>query len=121
MHMRDEMAEATRLTRSGRLAEATALIQRTLGGPTGEAVDNPEHPPEESATLPHRGPRPGTGWVKRGTRWMKPGPAEEDAPVIDLMEALRRSVEDAKQAKEPAAKASAKSSARPRKKAAARK
>ena len=50
-----------------------------------------------------------------------PEPAEEDAPVIDLMEALRRSVEDAKQAKEPAAKASAKSSARPRKKAAARK
>ena len=81
MHMRDEMAEATRLTRSGRLAEATALIQRTLGGPTGEAVDNPEHPPEESATLPHRGPRPGTGWVKRGTRWMRPGPAEEDAPA----------------------------------------
>ena len=79
MHMRDEMAEATRLTRSGRLAEATALIQRTLGGPTGEAVDNPEHPAEESATLPHRGPRPGTGWVKRGTRWMRPGPAEEDA------------------------------------------
>ena len=26
------MAEATRLTRTGRLAEATALIQRTLGG-----------------------------------------------------------------------------------------
>ena len=50
-----------------------------------------------------------------------PEPAEEDAPVIDLMEALRRSVEDAKQAKEPAAKASAKSAARPRKKAAARK
>ncbi len=49
-----------------------------------------------------------------------PEPAEDEAPVIDLMEALRRSVEDAKQAKEPAASA-AKSSARPRKKAAARK
>ena len=50
-----------------------------------------------------------------------PEPVEEEAPVIDLMEALRRSVEEAKQAKEPAASAPAKSSARPRKKAAARK
>jgi DNA end-binding protein Ku len=48
-----------------------------------------------------------------------PEPVEE-APVIDLMEALRRSVEEAKQAKEPAA-TPAKPSARPRKKAAARK
>jgi hypothetical protein len=32
--MQAAMAEATRLTRSGRLAEATALIQRTLGGVT---------------------------------------------------------------------------------------
>jgi len=48
-----------------------------------------------------------------------PEPAEE-APVIDLMEALRRSVEEAKQAKQPAKKPAAKSAARPRK-AAARK
>jgi DNA end-binding protein Ku len=48
-----------------------------------------------------------------------PEPAEE-APVVDLMEALRRSVEEAKQAKQPAKKPAAKSAARPRK-AAARK
>nr|MBA4115416.1 esterase [Rubrobacter sp.] len=30
--MQDHMAEATRLTREGRLNEATALIQRALGG-----------------------------------------------------------------------------------------
>lgn len=30
--MQDSMAEATRLTREGRVAEATALIQRTFGG-----------------------------------------------------------------------------------------
>ena len=48
-----------------------------------------------------------------------PEPAEE-APVIDLMEALRRSVEEAKGAKQPAKKPAAKSAARPRK-AAARK
>src|SRR5688572_807143 len=44
-----------------------------------------------------------------------PEPAEE-APVIDLMEALRRSVEEAKQAKQPAKKPAAKkASARSRK------
>jgi DNA end-binding protein Ku len=48
-----------------------------------------------------------------------PEPAEE-APVVDLMEALRRSVEEAKQAKQPVKKPAAKSAARPRK-AAARK
>ncbi len=31
-NMQEEMAEATRLTRAGRLDEATALIQRSLGG-----------------------------------------------------------------------------------------
>lgn len=30
-HMQDGMAEATRLMQEGRLAEATAIIQRTLG------------------------------------------------------------------------------------------
>lgn len=40
------MAEATRLTREGRLLEATALIQRTLGGPTvpSEATAEPGFP-----------------------------------------------------------------------------
>ena len=35
--MQAAMAEATRLTRSGRIAEATALIQRTLGGMSAHA------------------------------------------------------------------------------------
>ena len=35
--MQAAMAEATRLTRAGRLAEATALIQRTLGGMSAPA------------------------------------------------------------------------------------
>jgi len=48
-----------------------------------------------------------------------PEPVAE-TPVIDLMEALRRSVEEAQEAKKPA-KAPAEGSARPRKKTAARK
>ena len=36
-HMQTAMAEATRLTRAGRLAEATILIQRTLGGMSAPA------------------------------------------------------------------------------------
>jgi poly(hydroxyalkanoate) depolymerase family esterase len=52
MHMRDEMAEATRLTRSGRLAEATALIKRTLGANTGGGVHNPAPPPHPGGYAP---------------------------------------------------------------------
>src|SRR5215207_7905133 len=50
-----------------------------------------------------------------------PEPVEEVAPEVDLMEALRRSVEEARQGKAPAAKkapAKAKASARPKKTAA---
>jgi DNA end-binding protein Ku len=46
-----------------------------------------------------------------------PEPEEEEAPVVDLMEALRRSVEEAKKGKPAAAK---KSAATPRKRAAAK-
>jgi DNA end-binding protein Ku len=48
-----------------------------------------------------------------------PEPQEEEAPVIDLMEALRRSVEEAQKGK-PAAGAAKKSAAKPRKRAAAK-
>ena len=40
--LQDGMAEATLLTRQGRLAEATAVIQRTLGG--AFAPVSPDHP-----------------------------------------------------------------------------
>jgi poly(hydroxyalkanoate) depolymerase family esterase len=70
----DAMTEATRLTGSGRLADATTLIQRALGQPTdeeasgpagdrapgragGEAGDSHASSPPASATLPHRGTR----------------------------------------------------------------
>jgi DNA end-binding protein Ku len=46
-----------------------------------------------------------------------PEPVEEEAPVVDLMEALRRSVEEAKKGKPAAAR---KAAAKPRKRAAAK-
>src|SRR5215210_1075217 len=47
--LHDPMTEATRLTRAGRLTEATALIQRTLGrqpgpGPAGPTPAGPGRP-----------------------------------------------------------------------------
>src|SRR5215218_8075093 len=67
--MQDDMTEATRLTRSGRLAEATALIQRTLGRSAGGAVDNGGPPSPPWATLPEGAPLPA---AEAGAR---PGPA----------------------------------------------
>jgi poly(hydroxyalkanoate) depolymerase family esterase len=58
MHMQDDMAEATRLTRGGRLAEATALIQRALGRRTG---------PTQAPAPP---PPPGPGRADPGTRFL---------------------------------------------------
>lgn len=49
-HRRADIADATRLTRQGRLAEAAALLQRTLGAtPT---VDIPVEPPTVEPTAP---------------------------------------------------------------------
>jgi DNA end-binding protein Ku len=58
-----------------------------------------------------------------GEEIARPEPVEEDAPVVDLMEALRKSVAEASKAKAPAGKAAAKkkTAARPKAKAAARK
>jgi poly(hydroxyalkanoate) depolymerase family esterase len=47
------MAEATRLTRQGRLLEATSLIQRTLGGPA-LTQRSPDAPSAGEATRPRR-------------------------------------------------------------------
>jgi poly(hydroxyalkanoate) depolymerase family esterase len=72
--MQDDMTEATRLTRSGRLAEATALIQRTLGRSAGGAADSgaPAAPPSE--TFPHPGAHPGLAH-RPETDQAGPGPA----------------------------------------------
>ena len=57
-----------------------------------------------------------------GEEISRPEPVEEDAPVVDLMEALRKSVAEAAKEKAPARKPPAKkTAARPKAKAAARK
>ncbi|MDQ3568218.1 MAG: PHB depolymerase family esterase [Actinomycetota bacterium] len=65
-NMHEGMAEATRLTRAGRLNEATALIQRTLGNQTTDGVPNSgawSSPRAFGTTIPTTAPRipvPGT-------------------------------------------------------------
>ena len=54
-----------------------------------------------------------------GQEIKRPEPEEEETPVIDLMEALRQSVDEAQKQKKPASKSKAKSSGGTRKKAAA--
>jgi non-homologous end joining protein Ku len=56
-----------------------------------------------------------------GQEIKRPEPEPEEAPVIDLMEALRQSVSDAQKQKEPAGKAKASRSSGTRKRAAAAK
>ena len=53
------MAEATRLTRQGRLVEATALIQQTLASPavTRRTPDAPSAG-QETGSTPGRSPAP---------------------------------------------------------------
>ena len=68
-NMQDGMAEAMRLTRAGRLAEATALIQRTLGNPLGSSFGNqaaPEAPPAPSIPAEAWSTLPGAGTTMRG-------------------------------------------------------
>ena len=69
------MAEATRLTRQGRLAEATALIQQTLSRPAGarRAPDAPRA--EEAARLAPDAPRTEEEAGGAGVRYPDPPPA----------------------------------------------
>ena len=83
MQMQDDMAEATRLTRNGRLAEATALIQRTLGRSAGGPVDSGAPPSPPWATLPEGAPppaaeaaaRPGSAAARSGSAGARSGSA----------------------------------------------
>jgi poly(hydroxyalkanoate) depolymerase family esterase len=104
-HMQEGMAEVMRLTREGRLTEATAVIQRTLGGgftpeaspgAPGSADESSETPrgalneaarattaPWQASTTKKRTPQPPRGF--RGMEWppsglpnTMPRPAEGD-------------------------------------------
>jgi poly(hydroxyalkanoate) depolymerase family esterase len=95
------MAEATRLTRQGRLVEATALIQQTLAGPAvtrrtphapsagKEAASAPDHHPNVPAPLPvhRRNPprRVPSGWTRGPSSFPRrgaPGPGLTHRPAV---------------------------------------
>ncbi len=76
---RAAMAEATRLTRQGRLAEATALIQQTLAGPAAEETAGTpgRDPGSRPALRAGAGTRPGlarSGWLPRRRALPSRGP-----------------------------------------------
>jgi poly(hydroxyalkanoate) depolymerase family esterase len=80
--LQDSMSEATRLTNEGRLAEATAAIQRTLGGIS--------IPVASEDTDGHEGPVETTGRVLEGAT-RPSGSADFDQIGDALREALRPS------------------------------
>ena len=75
--MPNEMAEALRLTRAGRLAEATVVIQRSLAGPPARTTpsDNPANPVE-----PIEGTFRVVGQQLAPAGTPKPAPAEQAEP-----------------------------------------
>lgn len=81
-----DMAEATRLTRTGRLAEATALIQRLLGGggtPPAAGSAPPDAPTPRFAGGMDAKPRTGLGETLRNLA-ARVIPAGLDLPGLDL-------------------------------------
>lgn len=93
--MPHEMAEATRLTRAGRLAEATALIQRLLGnaGPSARergpapTLDLVPHAVEFADPQPHS-PQPAPSAVgatlREALRGLARGRADKRGPAVPL-------------------------------------
>ncbi len=81
--MQDGMAEATRLTRESRLAEATAVIQRVLGGSFATMADdaqgNADEPTEASFRVLDEAPRTKANECRRATG-RRPAAATQSAP-----------------------------------------
>jgi len=72
--MQDSMAEATRLTRGGRLAQATALIQRTLGRRPASGA------PTSAPVLGRSTLGPGAGVKSPPARPLAPAPPPVEIP-----------------------------------------
>ncbi|MDQ2671995.1 MAG: hypothetical protein M3Y38_04135, partial [Actinomycetota bacterium] len=76
-HIHPGIAEATRLTQQGRLDEATAAIQRSLGGAFAPAAQEDTHetdePMEVISQLVREAPR-GPAGGRRTAAWTTPGP-----------------------------------------------
>ena len=79
------MAEATRLTRQGRLVEATALIQQTLAGPavTRRTPDAPSARKENGSAPDYHLNVPGTSARPLGEA-TKADPSRLDSPLARI-------------------------------------
>src|SRR5690349_4533517 len=75
------MAEATRLTRQGRLAEATALIQQTLAS-SAATLRPPEALQVRPGTLPRRRAVPSRGLLDLH-RLLRPGSPVAESPLAE--------------------------------------
>src|SRR5688572_26885204 len=94
------MATATRLTREGRLAEAAAVIRRSLGIPPGTDVPTTASPTLTQVPDPPRHQRAGEGAAallgrlrrRAGDRSLRvPGPARQNNPIrAGIPDLLRR-------------------------------
>jgi poly(hydroxyalkanoate) depolymerase family esterase len=99
-HMQDDMAEATRLTRGGRLAEATALIQRALGRGPGPTKTPPRPGPAPEPGRPGPGGRflDGTYQDAAGTRsyklYVPSGYGGQAVPLVVMLHGCTQTAAD---------------------------
>jgi poly(hydroxyalkanoate) depolymerase family esterase len=98
MHMQDDMAEATRLTRGGKLAEATALIQRALGRRTGPTQAPPPPRPEPGRATPGTRFLDGSYHNAAGTRayklYVPSGYTGQPVPLVVMLHGCTQTAAD---------------------------
>ena len=94
----DTMAEATRLTRAGRLAEATALIQRSLGRQPGldpaAATSGPRRPRPEPRTELLDGSYRNTAGTRGYKLYVPSGYTGQAVPLVVMLHGCTQSAAD---------------------------
>lgn len=80
-HQQAQIAEATRLTRLGKVADATALIQQALGGGTAPGQPHPPSPARHTAI-----PLPGSPGIPRPSqRPREPAPPQAGGQFLEAV------------------------------------